>query len=550
MTGPRSPILRVLVLLAVLGGLGVLAWPVTAQAQEDASDSGGDPVKAIEGAIGAVGAAESETPSHAWVIIPGEGSIQLAHIPPRDGDRDPAPAGTVRPVRPVLDAPEALAGVGDRVYAVFAPDESPVGLIRRVMSARSVHAGIEGMWTDLPLGIFEVGPSLPGGPDLVGLGVVAGTPDPDGPAGSVIAVLRAGPIVSVVRMDPLEWTGIEPPPDLGTVGTEDALAVVSFGRGVLLAVRSADGSRGWVFAGGGSGSEGWEPVSLADWDRFWSAAWRRGMGREVIVGVPGPGGETTVWGLGERDSWRIAGYAGREAAAVAVLASSERLVLVDRAAGEGDTAGAVRAAEFSLTTGRTVYDGPVRARSPVSADEFRLIAGMLVAVMVAALLVIIRPSADAPWTVPDGWALAEPGRRLMGTVIDVFLVLWFVAPAFGTTVREVLTFQVLLGPDRAWLAIPATMVGGAIAMGVWEGLLGYSPGKFLVGCRVYRAVAGEEGCPVKLGVFFGLARSAVKWLIPPVAALALLDREGRHRGDVAARAVVVVRAAAEPSPES
>lgn len=519
--------------------LGVLVASVCGSAS--AQDRPESPATAPLGpSVASVGAAESDTPSHAWVVINGSETVQLAHLPPRDGDRDPAEAGTVRAVRPILAVPEAMAGVEDRVYAVFAPDESPVGLIRRVMSARSVHAGIDGMWTDLPLGVFEVGPSLPGGPDLVGLGVLAGASGTTGSGGGLIAVLRAGGLVSVLRMGALEWTEVALPEGLGGLSADDALAIVSYGPGVLLAARTPDGSRAWLFDG-----DGWTPQDLADWERFWSASWRRGLGREVVVGVPEGGDTTGVWGINERTVWRIATYAGRTDAAAAVLASGERLALVDR-----DDAGAVRAIEISLTTGRTVYDGPVRTRAAVSANEFRLIAGMLVAVMVAALLVIIRPAADEAWTVPDGWALAEPGRRLMATVIDAFIVLWFVAPAFGTSVREVLTLQVLLGADQAWLAIPATMVGGAVTMGVWEGLLGYSPGKFLMGVRVFRAVAGEEGRPIKLGVFFGLVRATIKWLIPPVAALALLDREGRHRGDAAARAVVVVRAAAEASPET
>lgn len=506
--------------------------------------------------VASAGAAESETPSHAWVIIPGKESAQLAHLPPRDDQTDPSEAGVVRPVRPLLEVPEAMAGVGDRVYAVFAPDTSPVGLIRRVMSARSVHAGIDGMWTDLPLGMFESGPSLPGGPDLVGLGVVSGARGADGSGGTVIAVLRAASILSIVRMDPLAWTDIQPPADLGPIGADDAVAVVSFGPGVMLAVRSGAGTRAWVSDGG----DDWMPVALSDWDRFWSASWRRGFGREVVVGLPegvpatgGPGAAggaqpepvTRVWGIGTDHAWRIGDIPARADGAVAVLASSERLVLVDR-----DGAGSVRVAEFSLATGREIYDGPTRSRSAVSANEFRLIAGMLVAVMIAALLVIIRPSADAVWTVPTGWVLADPGRRLMGTVIDAFLVMWVVAPAFGTTVREVLTMQVLLGSDQAWLAIPATMVGGAVTTGVWEGLLGFSPGKFLVGTRVYRASPGVAGQPVKLGVFFGLVRATIKWLIPPVAALALFDPQGRHRGDAAARAVVVMRAVPEPTPDT
>ena len=36
-------------------------------------------------------------------------------------------------------------------------------------------------------------------------------------------------------------------------------------------------------------------------------------------------------------------------------------------------------------------------------------------------------------------------------------------------------------------------------------------------------------------------RNTVKWCLPPAASLALLEPTGRHRGDLLAGAVVVVR---------
>jgi hypothetical protein len=367
-------------------------------------------------------------------------------------------------------------------------------------------------------------------------------------------MLRTGAELALLRTAGDEWRPMSPPESLRP-GPGDRLSIVSYGRGVLVAWQGDAGTRAWSWSPAG----GWEAATLADWGRFWSAAWRRGYGREVIVGAGTEAG-SEVWGIGPDHAWLIGRLPDDEGAsaspddatppsasseadvpaqagAVAVLASSGRLVVVGRGV-EG-----VGVAELSLVTGRGVYAGEVRSRSAVSAGEFRLIVLMLLGVMVAALVVIIRPSGDQAWGVPDGWALADPSRRLLATVIDAFLVVWLVAPAFGTTVREVVTLQVLVMPDQAWLAVPASLVAGAVTMGVWEGLLGYSPGKFLVGIRVYRAAPGEER---KLGVFWGLVRATVKWLIPPVSALALVDPEGRHRGDATARAVVVARAS-EPA---
>jgi hypothetical protein len=497
----------------------------TSEAGPAGAASPGDPLRPV----GSVGAAESAFPSHGWVAVPAvEGDHTITHIPPRDvaSRAGPAPAGGVRAARPVRELPEALAALGERLYAVFPPDDSPMGPIRRVFVSRAFASGLPGVWADSPSGAFDLGPSLPGGGELMGLGVSAGRNS------TIYALLTTDGAPALLRMEDNAWQPVALPVDLPA--DPNAVALVSFGPGVMLAARAASGgSRAWSLAPGAS----WTATPLADWDLFWRAAWRRGYGQEIVVGVPDAGSGLDpvlgVWGIGATNSWRIASVASADGhAAPAVLASSDRLVLVGR-----DAENAVRASEFSLVTGRSMFDGEAQRPSGVPSIEFRMIALMLIAVMVASILVIIRPVPEEAWTVPDGFALADPSRRLLATVADALLVIWVVAPAFGTTVQEILTLQVLLQPDHSWLAVPACMIAGALTMGVWEGLLGGSPGKFIVGIRVYRAVDGEAR---KIGVFWGLVRSTIKWAIPPVTAVALFDAQHRHRGDAAARAVVVV----------
>jgi len=74
---------------------------------------------------------------------------------------------------------------------------------------------------------------------------------------------------------------------------------------------------------------------------------------------------------------------------------------------------------------------------------------------------------------------------------------------------------------------------------VAESVFGTTAGKLLLGCRVARA-AGVGG-PRRVGAGAAFVRNLVKWALPPVAALALLETSGRHRGDLLARAVVLVR---------
>lgn len=483
--------------------------------------------------VGSAGPAESAGPSHAWLTVAGEEDLALAHLPPRGvggaggaEGRGGSVAGLVRMVRPLRETPEAMAGVGDRVFVVFGPTDTPGGKIRRVLTSRSLPAGVSDLWTDLPVGVFDLAPGLPGEGRLVDLAVSAGGDGPAARDGRLHALMAGDGSISLLRLENDAWVAVTLPFE-EVVDPADS-ALVSFGAGVLLAMREGDTSLGWTLGPDGV----WEIARVSDWDRFWAASWRHGFGRGVVVGVA-EGAGTGVWTIGEEAAWRIGRLDAMPAAAAVVLPASGRLVVVGR---KDD--GVVHAEEMSLVTGRVLHDGPVRSRTPVSVGEFRLIVGMLLAVMVAALLVIVRPAGDAAWTVPDGFALADPGRRLFATVLDALLMLWVVAPGFGVSVREVLSLQVLMMEGHAWMAIPAVMVGGALAMGVWEGLLGYSPGKFVVGLRVCR---GEGGPVRKLGVFWGLVRATIKWMIPPVAALALLDREGRHRGDAAARAVVVRR---------
>lgn len=529
--------------IAALAACILTAWAGNAHAQPGEQTRAGSVPP-----VASVGPAESVSPSHGWAALPKQdGDLTIAHIPPRDvsSRAGAASAGAVRAARPIRESPEAMAALGDRLYAVFPKAFTPAGPIRRVLVCRAFASGLPGVWADAPTGAFDLGPSLPGGGELLGLGVSAGR------GGTVYALLVTDGSPAVLRMEDDAWVPVEMPDGLTPDPVE--IAMVSFGPGVLFAARSENGaSRAWAISSDGS----WIAAPLADWDLFWRAVWRRGYGREVVVGVPDPdpnpypnsepgpdagpdsgsqgAGPLGVWGIGATSAWRITTLRPADPrAAPVVLASSDRLVLVGRT--DEHT---LRSSEFSLVTGREMHSGDAPRPAGVSANEFRLIAIMLMAVMVASLLVIIRPTPEIAWTVPEGFALADPGRRLLATVADALLVMWVVAPAFGATVQEVLTMQVLLMPDHSWLAVPACMVGGAVTTGIWEGLLGYSPGKFVVGVRVYRAVGGE---PVKLGVFWGLVRATIKWVIPPVAAVALFDAQHRHRGDAAARAVVVAR---------
>ena len=79
---------------------------------------------------------------------------------------------------------------------------------------------------------------------------------------------------------------------------------------------------------------------------------------------------------------------------------------------------------------------------------------------------------------------------------------------------------------------------------VMEAGFGRSPGKALLGIEVVRMSRGESaftGLVVRPSLVMCLVRNAIKWIMPPVAMLGLLDPELRHRGDVLSRSAVVVK---------
>jgi len=498
--------------------------------------------------VGAVSPARGEAPSHAWALIERSGRPMLVHVPPRLQGPGflAADPGAIRPVRQLVEYPDAMAAIDDRVYLFYPPTTSvPSAAQRPVFSLRAVPSAIAGMWIDLPTGLMDALPALPAKGRMIG--VAAG--------GTTLYALERSPgRLGFWSLDTGDvsggWVELENPIDIA--GDEPlGVAVVSFGDGVLLAARYAPGvdavTEAWHF----DAEAGWALSDLGGWDSFWDARWRQGFGREVLVALAsgtaaGSGTDLDLWRLGSGDPIRVGTLNNASSSAIVALPAPGRLVLIRQgeASEEGGVPEPISVQEISLVTGRSLHDGPSAASVPVPLNELRIIALILLVMMAGVLIVIIRPNPDRAWSVPEGWVLADPGRRLIASVVDLMLVVVVLAPAFGVTARQVLTLEVLIHPSNAWLVLPATLVAGWVSMSVWEAMLGLTPGKFVMGCRVHRATGPA---PARLPLFWCLVRNAMKWLTPPVAALALFDSQGRHRGDAAARAVVTTLAPDEPA---
>lgn len=201
-----------------------------------------------------------------------------------------------------------------------------------------------------------------------------------------------------------------------------------------------------------------------------------------------------------------------------------------------------------MFTGRTLYAGTARSEGPISPGEFRAVVLGLLVLMAAVLALVLRAPPAGSFVLPAATALAEPGRRLAATLIDLGATLLIV--------RGLGLWPASLLDPAAWfdgtngLTLGATVVVAVLNGAVCEGLWGKTPGKVLVGCEVVLlGRTGEPWDPRPPGPARALVRNLVKWVLPPVAVLGVLDPEGMHRGDSYARTAVVVRIEPEPPEE-
>jgi hypothetical protein len=527
--GRTSRALRAAVLLAV--------WVVAAP------PAGAEPpAPAISiGAGGRVESSSAPVEAHAWLTLArpdGEGHL-LVHLPPRRGSAHGEAAGTARRARELDSPPLAMAAHGRELVMVF--DGAP----RRVLSIRAVPSALDGLWQDTPAGRMTPLPPLPAGGDVLGLALPGGVPT---------VLLRAGgpdagdPLRLLALIDG-SWADQPLPDGFGPVPDAGGAGHVVLSRGAALILVRA-GSAGAVFT---------RPTGDAPWSRRplrapLGAVSIGAFGSTVVLLDPersgdDPRGEVLL--AGPSETARLARVdlptsAGGGGPALAVLPDETGRLAVVWMERDGDAI-VSRIREISLSTGRVLYDGPVARVAPVSAEEFRLLAAGLLIVMVVSLFVVLRPGGeDRVLVLPAGTALASGGQRFSATVLDVGACAAVVSVVSGVPFLQIVTGAVLVSPGNAWATIPAVFAVGAVYGTIFDRLTAGTPGKLLIGCRVLRGSVAPPGRGLRLGWGAALVRNVIKWTLPPVAALAVLDTSGRHRGDLAAGAVVVTRA---PEPD-
>lgn len=549
--------------------------------------------------IGASGTEPSDgaiTEAHGWFVVPAADSVRsgpeigpetgpeidpgaaglepvaatpeqrkyiLIHLPPRQAALHGGAAGVGRRSRTLDAEPLGIAAAGRRVYVLSGPigdsssasteatdnPASPDASRYIVRSLETWPTPVEGIWADQPANRMESLPSLEVGGEIIGFAA----------SGSIVAVLAEGVGgLSIAWFDGKVWaTSALSPYQRSELGSglhllaSPARFAIAGDAGVGL-FEINDGVSDWTTDGFVRMPQGGRAVGL--------------LGRSVVVWRPtadAPAGqEPGASGLSRVAIELCDGSAQTTLATipvpddlvwsgvVVIPDGAGRLAFVHAKREEGTKEDAFGVIEVSLSTGTVLYDGPVDPVVPVSAEEFKVLAAALITMMVVSLVIVLRPvPGEGEAVVPDGWAFASPSRRLLATIFDLMFAGLVVARVTGVPFGQIASLSVLVAPDQSWLTLPAVLIVGFAAGSVAESIFSASLGKMAVGCRVAKASVDPDAPTraVPIGVVGAFARNAVKWFLPPASSLALLEPTGRHRGDMLANAVVIVRIAPEPA---
>jgi uncharacterized RDD family membrane protein YckC len=528
-------------------------------------------------------------PTHGWLAIPGDVGAVLVHVPPRrqggwaDGRAHGALDGTARRAMLLDSMPAAMGAIGDRVYLIF-EQSTPAGepVRRSVFSLLARPSAVGGYWYFEPEGHLNPHPSLGASGTLR---AAVGTP-----AGLAVLIEgelpESGASLQLLRQD--RWWDM-PSPTAIPPGRTFLLATPE-GLG-LLTLSAQGGAELWVGTVRQDPAPAKPPINpfgndFGDDQTYWPGSnatspiaavpmlWKKStlaadgslleldLRRTRFFQVSGlmtyvtsaPDGMIKVGTVTDDTSFEIARLSGiTERFAAVPLDAPGRVVLAWMAADEATVAGAARAKthpelrEISVFTGRVMYSGPGKGDAPVSAQEVQLLAGALVGIMTVVLFIVLRREPDdGAFHLPQGTSLAEPGRRFMASVLDLALVLLVASRLWEFPLTDLLVPVGLLSGQSLWVI--GTALGLGLAVGTLsEWLTGRTLGKLITGCEVID-VRPREQVLHRPHFWQSLVRNAVKWLVPPVAVLGLMDSQGRHRGDSFARSAVVIRV--EESPET
>lgn len=566
--------MALLVLFCAPAAIGAGPWAETPIAWLPAASS-----PRLDGSAGRAG--------HGWFVVPGlvspgsSRSFSLLHVPPRGAG---APGGFLARSATLGARPEVLAAWGDEVFMVFPPQATPQGgVIRRVARMLALRT-VADTWVYYPDAGPEARPSLSGDGLILG---AAGT----GVGPLVLRRNDEGVVGDVLR--PGGWTAVSLPDAVARAAGDALLWLACEASGPTLVLQPAGASGAEAFRGALA-------LTRTDAGEHVSATWGAGVPFPPLVrGSEGMGRGGWIAGPEALDPGTLLSVDGQWVLAQASL-SAVRLRLV-RESGSAVLAdvpcvGPLRAVAALDGLGRVLLahadDGPAPARAPrsppdspgagvrlweVSAYSGRVLfegtgGGKLLApwqmqaimvvvggVMIAVLLFVLRSESSTPVVLPPGFALASPAKRLVAALIDLALIVGAAAVLTRATPAELFAPALLKGSARAMLPVLGVLAAGMIYSTVLESVWGRTLGKRILGLRVFgirEATPGDasdagSASPRRRGdyrvgdVMVGtprvlpcLLRNAVRWGVPPLTVLVLLDANWRHPGDVMAGSVV------------
>jgi len=227
--------------------------------------------------------------------------------------------------------------------------------------------------------------------------------------------------------------------------------------------------------------------------------------------------------------------------ALAPMGSSQRVAML-RSAGE-PARRSTEVIEFSMISGEQFARGPAVVAGPLSAQEVRILALVILLIAATTITIAMAPEKDPKNSVvPEGFALAEPSRRMGASLVDLIVAAVITGQLLGIGASEALAISALQQDSGGHFGLLVTLGVGLVMSVVCETLFGKTPGKMLLGTRVVRALP-MGGNPSFVGA---LARNAVKWVLPPLAFMQILKPASRHRGETIAGTWVVSPRRDEP----
>jgi hypothetical protein len=524
------------------------------------------------------------SPNQPWFVIPyaspsgektakGEPvirSVLLFHVPPRGGSKGAAD-GTLRRGGEVVQTPASWCVRGRSLFMLFEDEPPPPAFKgspkpRQLLTIRAVR-GEDGDWETDPAGRPNVLPSLDGAGTLIDM------------VGSDVGIFVLRHVDDALRLDLLnpdapdgspKWMQVEGlAPQLHA--TESRLAVAGYAKGVLIAEGSDGAGRLWTVNCEGA-TPTWTERALGEPGA--DAVRHERSGIAVCAGqlaafytdkdgalhvmsraVDGAGLPSGPW----RELSTQANFG--DMLGVGPLDEDERLVFLHVREVTGVTTTPspktaprpeteLRLLELGVRTGRVLYDGPLKLAPPISGADYVLL-GMVMWTVLGMVIAGIVPPKEGVVVIPEGTSIAEPMRRVIAGGIDFSLALLAVSRIQGVPLGDVLTLP-WWSTESGQLVVIQALAALVVVCTVFECLLGRTPGKLVTGCEVLSTALklepGKKITESRPTVLKALLRNLLKWGLPPLGMLGVIDPSGRGRHDQYARTGVIVRYVPEDEP--